>query len=100
MLNYRSVPALGGSIAIGVILAFLLYLIVGVGRVEPDDINSQGKALSSCIDRFRSELSIDKASVPILYSLNGFCFDSIGSQLKLDQEKIRRDNFLFQRNEN
>src|SRR5205807_6747745 len=35
-----------------------------------------------------------------LYDLNLFCYNSIGSQLKLDQEKIRRDSFVFQRNEN
>lgn len=81
----------------GVLLAFFLYLIIGVGRIE----TSAPETVATCIDRHRATMGLTATSnVGDLYGLNGFCYDTIGSQLKIDQEKIRRDNFVFQRNEN
>jgi hypothetical protein len=82
----------------GVLLAVFLYLIVGVGRVD-GDIRDHG-TLAVCIEKYRAQTAAVTVNVPTLYDLNLFCYNSIGSQLKLDQEKIRRDSFVFQRNEN
>jgi hypothetical protein len=81
-----------------VLLAFFLYLIVTVGRIDtrvPDQ-----DAVATCIEKYRATTQVTRVDVGALYDLNGFCYDTIGSQLKIDQEKIRRDNFVFQRNEN
>jgi hypothetical protein len=82
----------------GVVLAFFLYLIVTVGRIDtgvPDQ-----DAVATCIEKYRVTTQVTKVDVGALYDLNGFCYNSIGTQLMIDQEKIRRDNFVFQRNEN
>jgi len=82
----------------GVLLTFFLYLIVTVDRFETSVPNHD--AVAVCIDNYRSTTGMVSVGIGDLYGLNGFCYDTIGSQLKLDQEKIRRDNFVFQRNEN
>jgi hypothetical protein len=82
----------------GVLLAFFLYLIATVGRIETAVPNHD--AVAACIEKHKATTGVTAVSVGDLYGLNGFCYDTIGSQLKIDQEKIRRDNFLFQRNEN
>jgi hypothetical protein len=82
----------------GVLLSFFLYLIITVGRIDtgvPDH-----DAVATCIEKYKATTAATTVSVGTLYDINGFCFDTIGSQLKIDQEKIRRDNFIFQRNEN
>jgi hypothetical protein len=82
------------------LVLFFLYLMLGVRRVEVERSNVDGQAVSACIEKQKSIFSGSALTVEQLYSLNGFCYDNIGSQLKIDQEKIRRDNYVFQRNEN
>jgi hypothetical protein len=94
----RKLSLFGGALALGVILIFFLYLILGVAHVEADN-NSQDSSLSTCIQKYKAAVGEATPNVSLLYNLNGFCYDSLGSQLKLDQEQIRRDTFVFQRNE-
>ncbi len=82
----------------GVLIAVFLYLIVGIGRVD-GDVRDHG-TLAVCIEKYKAQTAAMPVNVATLYDLNLFCYNSIGSQLKLDQEKIRRDSFVFQRNEN
>ena len=82
----------------GILLAFFLYLIVTVGRIDTGVPGHD--AVAVCIKKYRATTQATNVNVGVLYDLNGFCYDTIGSQLKIDQEKIRRDNFVFQRNEN
>jgi hypothetical protein len=96
----RSPLVYGGILGVGVILLFLLYLMVSVAHVETHNSNFHEGALSDCIEKYRPLVSVRNVDVPNLYHLNGFCFDSLGSQLKLDQEQIRRNTFLFQSTEN
>jgi hypothetical protein len=100
MPHARSPLIYGGTLGLGVILLFYLYLMYGVAHVEVGNSNFQESAVSDCIERYRSLVSVPTVDVPNLYHLNGFCFDSLGSQLKLDQEQIRRNTFLFQSTEN
>ena len=82
----------------GILLAFFLYLIIAVGRIDvgvPDH-----DAVATCIEKYKTATAATNVNVGTLYDLNGFCYDTILSQLRVDQEKIRRDNFVFQRNEN
>jgi hypothetical protein len=82
----------------GVLLTFFLYLIVTVGRIDAGVPNHDSVAV--CIEKYKATTGVTAVNVRDLYDFNGFCYDHIGSQLKIDQEKIRRDNFVFQRNEN
>jgi len=82
----------------GVLLATFLYLIVGVGRVGTEAPGHD--AMAVCIEKYKVQTAVTTVNVGTLYDLNLFCYNNIGSQLKLDQEKIRRDSFVFQRNEN
>jgi hypothetical protein len=75
---------------------FFLYLMVEVNHIETGDSNSESQSLSSCIEKYKSPTS----QVNELYSLSTFCFGKIASQFKLDEEKIKRDSYVFQRNEN
>src|SRR5258708_1940899 len=97
-LSRRASPAALVWLLGGVLLAFFLYLIATVGRIETAVPNHD--AVAVCIEKHKTTTGVTTVSVGDLYGLNGFCYDTIGSQLKIDQEKIRRDNFLFQRNEN
>lgn len=100
MSQTRSPLVYGGILGLGVILLFYLYLMYGVAHIEVGNSNFQESAISDCIERYRSLVNVATVDVPNLYHLNGFCFDSLGSQLKLDQEQIRRNTFLFQSTEN
>ncbi len=100
MSHGRSPLVYGITLGLGVILLFYLYLMYGVAHVEVGNSSFQESAVSDCIERYRSLVSVPTVDVPNLYHLNGFCFDSLGSQLKLDQEQIRRNTFLFQSTEN
>src|SRR3984893_18542652 len=100
METSRPLPMLIGAISLGLLLVFFLYLVVGLARVQTDERNVDGKAISTCLDKFKPPSGISSVSVNDLLSLNGFCYTTLGFQLKIDQEKIHRDNFLFQRNEN
>ena len=75
---------------------FFLYLMVEVNHIEAGDTNSESQSLSSCIEKYKTPTP----QVDELYGLSNFCFGKIASQFKLDEEKIKRDSYVFQRNEN
>jgi hypothetical protein len=82
----------------GVLVAFFLWLIAGVGRVETELPGRD--ALAVCIEKYKVQTAVTTVNVGTLYDLNLFCYNSIGSQLRIDSDKIRLDAFVFQRNEN
>jgi hypothetical protein len=75
---------------------FFLYLMVQVNHIEAGDSSSESQGLSSCVEKYKSPT----AQINELYGLSNFCFGKIASQFKLDEEKIIRDGYIFQRNEN
>jgi hypothetical protein len=92
--------SIAGVALLSLLTLFFLYLMVTVTFINTDSSNVDGKAVTTCIEKYKGQLGLSKVTVDELYQLNGFCFNSVGSQLKIDQEKIRRDNYVFQRNEN
>jgi len=94
LISNTSSAALVGLLALFVF--FFLYLMVGVNRLDTGNTNSENETISSCIEKSKSPAS----QVSELYGLSNFCFGKIGSQFKLDEEKIIRDSYIFQRNEN
>jgi hypothetical protein len=82
----------------GVLVAFFLWLIAGVGRIETELPGRD--ALAVCIEKYKVQTAVTTVNVGTLYDLNLFCYNSIGSQLRIDSDRIRLDAFVFQRNEN
>jgi hypothetical protein len=81
-----------------VLLAVFIYLILSSSHIEQNGHGVNGTSIADCIEKFRSGTDIKE--VQGLSGLNNFCYYYVGYQLKADQEIIRRDNYLFQRNEN
>jgi hypothetical protein len=82
----------------GVLVAFFLWLIAGVGRIETELPGRD--SLAVCIEKYKVQTAVTTVNVGMLYDLNLFCYNSIGSQLRIDSDRIRLDAFVFQRNEN
>src|SRR5438132_13797516 len=87
----RSFAAIGGIGVLAILALFFLYLMADVTRINTDASNVDGKAVTTCIEKYKGQLGLATVTVNDLYDLNSFCFNSVGSQLKIDQEKIRRD---------
>jgi len=60
----------------GILLAFFLYLIVTVGRI--DAAVPGHDAIATCIETYRATTQATNVNVGVLYDLNGFCYDTIG----------------------
>jgi hypothetical protein len=91
-------PATLGWLFGGVLVAFFLWLMAGVGRVETELPGRD--ALAICIEKYKAQTAVTTVNVGTLYDFNLFCYNSIGSQLRIDSDRIRLDSFVFQRNEN
>lgn len=88
------------SIAAGtVLLAVFIYLVLSSNHLQQARHGGvNGTSIADCIEKFRS--GTDVKDVQALSVLNGFCYNYVGYQLAADEEVIKRDNYLFQRNEN
>jgi hypothetical protein len=85
------------SLALTLLIAYGVFQLL---RADSDISEIDRNTVVKCIDNYKKEQKNQPVEVDLLYKINGFCYDTIGSQLKLDQEVIRRDTFKFQRNEN
>jgi hypothetical protein len=97
-LNWRTVGFV--YFATALIVALLAYLIVTLPAARDRSVSGDDKVISHCIDTYRAGTSAPPADVEALNKLNDFCFNSTRSQLLVDEENIRKDNFVFQRYEN
>jgi hypothetical protein len=59
--------------------------------------NYEGKPLAKCIEFHRDAAKIQNISIDEFYRINGFCYDSLVSQLLIDEELVRIDTFIFQK---
>jgi hypothetical protein len=83
-----------GSFALSVIsLMYVVFFPPTLNGTKPEE-------LTGCISDYLQHPKGSDPDVDLLYRINGFCYNSQGSQLLLDEEVIRRDNFVFQRHEN
>jgi hypothetical protein len=55
------------------------------------------KPLAKCIESHRDAAKIQNISIDEFYRINGFCYDSLVSQLLVDEELVRIDTFVFQK---
>jgi hypothetical protein len=82
------------------IVAFSVYLIATLPAARDRSVSGEDKVISRCIDAHRSVTSSQLTDIDALSRLNNFCYDTARSQLLVDEENIRKDNFVFQRYEN
>jgi hypothetical protein len=59
-----------------------------------------GENISSCIHKYYAGGGSQNSNVLMLSYVGGFCYNSQVWQLILEEEAVRRDNFVFQRAEN
>jgi hypothetical protein len=103
-MNFSRVTSTIATVLPVLLVMFFLYLMTGVAHIETDQSNVDGKAISTCIEKYKplvyDQANPQNASITQFLGVHTFCYSTILSQLKIDQEKILRDNYLFQRNEN
>lgn len=87
------------SLVLGTVLAgVFVYLVVSSTHIPNDGKGVNGTSIKDCIEKFSS--SGGPKQVQELAGLNNFCYYYVAYQLSADQGIIRRDDYLFQRNEN
>jgi hypothetical protein len=59
-----------------------------------------GENLPSCMHQLYQFRSADNPDISELYQVFGLCYNSTIAQLVVEEEAVRRDNFVFQRAEN
>jgi hypothetical protein len=84
----------------GLIAACVIVLISIVLTYLYSRNSNSLEGISACVERFASRSKVDYKSFSELSNLNSLCYGLSGSQLFIDEEIIRRDNFVFQRFEN
>ena len=95
---------LRGTLLLVIVLAAIAalsayYLTSFKAKSEISD-EAREISIASCIKSYVAERAKESPEINNLYQINGFCYSSIGSQLLIDEEIIRKDNFVFQRQEN
>lgn len=83
-----------GTVLVGV----FVYLIVSSTHIPKNRQGVNGTSIADCIEKFGSNAG--PKQVQELTGLNNFCYYYVAYQLSADQGVIRRDDYLFQRNEN
>jgi hypothetical protein len=90
------VPTIGAFIAGTVLISVFIYLVLISTRVQKNDQGINRTSIADCVAKFgASTKQIQELSV-----VNNFCYYYVAYQLQADEGIIRRDNYLFQRNEN
>jgi hypothetical protein len=90
---------INASIAAGaVLLVVFIYLVLSSNHIQQTGHGVNETSIADCIEKFKS--GTDVKGVQALIGLNDFCYNYVGYQLQADEEVIKRDNYLFQRNEN
>jgi hypothetical protein len=97
----RVAPIIAAGAVLGLLVLFFFYLMIGVSHIDNDQSNVNGHAVSACIDKYRPPEKAQSASFEQEFlPLQTFCYSTLLSQLKIDEDRVIRDNYLFQRNEN
>jgi hypothetical protein len=87
-------------LSITILVGIFVFLILGTTRFHDVQGGVDNHTMDTCVDRFKGMLGSDLPTITDLYGINSFCYDHTASQLLVDEEIIKRDNYVFQRNEN
>ncbi|MGD0722789.1 MAG: hypothetical protein ABR970_17270 [Roseiarcus sp.] len=83
--------ALGGLVVMAVIGLLIVLSMHNFNALEN---------VTACVDRYAAQWKVEHSNMGELSWISTFCYNTTGSQLLIDEESIRRDNFIFQRHEN
>jgi hypothetical protein len=98
-MNNSSRGGLAAAVASGVVLiGVFIYLVLSSTHIEKNGLGVNGTSIADCVQKFGS--STGAKEVAELNGVNNFCYDYVAYQLSADEGVIRRDNYVFQRNEN
>jgi lysylphosphatidylglycerol synthetase-like protein (DUF2156 family) len=98
--NFAPLELIAALILTGFVLGLIMsWIYYGERSSDTSSINI-GNNISSCINKYYKEKTTDDTNVNNLYQFDGFCYNSQVAQLILEEEAVRRDNFVFQRAEN
>jgi hypothetical protein len=75
----------------------LVYVLLAFSNSTNQLAIYEGRPLAKCIESHRDGAKIQNISIDEFYRINGFCYDSMVSQLLVDEELVRIDTFVFQK---
>jgi hypothetical protein len=87
-------------LSIIILVGIFVFLILGSTRFHDVQGGVDNHTMDTCVDRFKGVLGSNPPTIVDLYGINTFCYYHTGNQLQVDEEIIKRDNYVFQRNEN
>jgi hypothetical protein len=83
-----------GAVLIGV----FIYLVLSSTHFEKNGQGVNATSIADCVGKFGA--STGAKQMQELNGVNSFCYNYVAYQLSADEGIIRRDNYVFQRNEN
>jgi hypothetical protein len=81
-------------------LAAVMFVFFGIYLSARDTRFQYPELMSSCIERYAGLAKINYSDYSNIIQLDDFCYNTSGFQLLVDEEIVRVDNFVFQRQEN
>ena len=87
-------------LSIMILVGIFVFLILGTTRFHDVQGGIDNHTMDTCVDKFKGVLGSNPPTITDLYGINQFCYLHTDYQLQADQAIIRRDNYVFQRNEN
>jgi len=97
MKNRKYRPTAWVAILSACASGLLVYVVFAFSNATNQFAVYEGRPLAKCIESHRDAAKIQNISIDEFYRINGFCYDSIVSQLLVDEELVRIDNFIFQK---
>jgi hypothetical protein len=87
-------------LSIMILVGIFIFLILGTTRFHDVQGGIDNHTMDTCVDKFKGVLGSNPPTITDLYGINQFCYLHTDYQLQADEAIIRRDNYVFQRNEN
>ena len=94
------IAAFAAFISIIVLIAVFVFLTLTTTRFQDIQGGIDNHTMETCVDKFMKLVSNGPSPISNLVGINSFCYAHSGDQLLIDEEMIKRDNYVFQRNEN
>jgi len=98
--DLRRLPTLAVVLVAVALVAVFVILIFDTTKFDRSQNGVDGQSMRACVEANKALLGQTVIHYNDLISLDFFCYDLNGNQLRIDEEIIKRDNYIFQRNEN
>jgi len=87
-------------VVMAIAIGMLSYAIITLSQTKLPSPKAEEKIISTCISTYLDIAKSQNTDLDWLNKLNGLCYNITRSQLLVDEQHIRKDNFIFQRYEN